>query len=197
MITGLALALAGTAMAGDVPDGRQARRMLFTGDATEVQYVEAAGLSETDRKIVHTLFGIDQFKALDVHYYASMAVSPGDGLQSAASNLAQNLHSPAAADAQALAACNKAKKAPQPCVVVARVLPRGWKPQPLSLNRDATEGIRDYLKGRGGKAMAISVSTPVWAVARGVGAGVAAMNECRRQASALDADDCELVIRDQ
>ncbi len=193
----LGLACAGAALAGDPPDGRAAQRMLFSASDSEVQIVENTGLSAADQKIVQTLFGIEQFKALNVSYYAAMAVSPGDGLQSAASNLAQNLHSPAAADAQALAACNKARKARTPCIVVARVLPKGWKPEPLSLNRDATQGIRDYRKGRGAKAMAISASTPVWAVAKGVGPGVAAMNECRRQAAKLGADDCAVVIRDK
>ena len=190
------VAVAGAAGADPLP-GKQAQRMLYSPSAGQPVIVAGSGLSDADQKIVKALFTIDQFKALNVSYYAAMAVSPGDGLQSAASNLAQNLHSPAAADAQALAACNRTKKAKTPCVVVARVLPKRWTPQGLTLNRDATEGVKAYRRDKGPKALAISASTPVWSMAQGFGAGTAALRECKRQAAAFEVDDCAVVIADK
>ena len=187
-----AVAAFGGMASAEPVDVRTAAGMLFPARGANTVIRPEAGLSEIDQKTLKVLFSQQNFP-----FYGAVAISPGDGLVAEPTNLAQNLHSPEAAGAAALAACNRLRKADTPCIIAAEVLPKGWEPRPLMLNRDATEGLRKvYRPGKGPKAMAISASTGVWSVAKGVGAGVAAMRECARQAEPLGATDCEVVIAD-
>ena len=172
-------------------DVRTAQKMLFSTRGVDVVVRDDAGLSEQDKKTIAVLFKQQSFP-----YYGAVAISPGDGLVAEPTNIAQNLHTPQAAQAAALAACTKLKKAAAPCVIVAEVRPKRWKPEPLMLNRDATEGIKVYKQGKGPKAMAISTSTGIWTVAKGIGAGIAATRECERQGAAQGVTDCQVVIAD-
>lgn len=195
MLAAMALVLAaGAATAGPV-DGRTARKMLFSATKTEVMVNRAAGLSAADMKIIEALFGLKQYKALGIRYYAAMALAPGDGLQSEATTLAQGLHSPQAARAQALAACNKAKKTAPGCVIAADILPRGYRARALTLSGPATGDMSIYRKGKGPKAMAASRAGNAYSIVRGVGAGVQAMRDCNARAAGLA--DCEVVIEDR
>jgi hypothetical protein len=213
-----ALAVAAGVARAEPVDGRAAERMLFSPKGFDVVMVPGSGLSATDQAVLAQLFKLKekdlklldqlpgvsaadrasakavfaQFK--DARYYGAVAAAPGDGLVAPGTQIAQNLHSPEAAAAAALRACNTLAKTT--CVVVAEVLPRRFKRQPLMLSAEATEGLKAYRKGKGPKAMAISAATNVWAVARGFGAGTGARRECERLASVLGASDCAVVIAD-
>lgn len=217
IVGGIAGLLATQVAAGPL-DGRAAGRALFSARTAAVVLVEGSGLSAQDQAVLGALFKLsekdlglldqmpgisaadrDSAKAVfrqfkESHYYGAVAAAPADGLVAPATQIAQNLHSPEAARAAALAACKT--RARSACVVVAEVLPRGYKPQPLTLSQTATAGLSLYRKGKGPKAMAISTSTDVWAVAKGFGAGTAARRECLRQAEPKGADDCVVVIAD-
>ena len=184
------LAAAGGALAAGPVSGNTARGMMLSTEGTTV-IRDDAGLSAKDKATLKVLFRQQSFP-----YYGAVAISPGDGLVSKATNAAQDLHSPAAAHAAALAACNKARTASTPCVVVADIVPRNYKPQPLTLNVEATKEMAKYRAMRGPKAMAISPATNAWAVARGQGAEATAREACNRKAGPLGAKDCEVVIRD-
>lgn len=183
--------LAGAAVAEPV-DGKTAAKMLFSPKGSQTVVRDDTGLSETDVKTLKIMFQSNSFP-----YYGAVAMSPGDGLVSEATNMAQNMHSPAAAAAAALASCNKVKKAKEPCIVVADVLPKRWQAEPLTLNQDATAALKDYRRGRGEKAMAISPATGAWSVAEGKNAALAATNDCLNKAQPLGAKDCVVVIADQ
>ncbi|MCR8723431.1 hypothetical protein [Frigidibacter sp. ROC022] len=217
IVGGIALLTAAQAVAEPL-NGRAAGRALFSARTSAVEIVKDSGLSAADQAILGTLFKLkekdlallDQLPGISAadresakavfsqfkesHYYGAVAAAPGDGLVAPATQIAQNLHSPEAARAAALAAC--AKLAQSPCVVVAEVLPRRYKPKPLTLSQSATEGFATYKKGKGPKALAISASTDAWAVARGIGAKIGARRECERLAEMKGADDCTVVIAD-
>lgn len=214
-----ALAALGAAgvQAGPV-DGRAADKMLFSARGFEVVMVAGSGLTAADQAVLWQLFKLkekdlkllDQLPGVseadrasakavfaqfrDARYYGAVAAAPGDGLVAPGTQIAQNLHSPAAAAAAALAACNRV--AASACEVVAEVLPKNYRPQPLTLNADATGALKSYRKGKGPKAMAISAATNVWAVAKGIGAKVGAVRECERLAAPLGVADCAVVIAD-
>jgi hypothetical protein len=193
MRSGLVMAVllaAGPAMAEPV-NVRAAEKMLFSPRGVQTLVRTDAGLSEVDVKTLQIMFKDNSFP-----YYGAVAVAPGDGLVSEATNLAQNLHTPQAAAEAALKACNAKRKTETPCVVAADVVPKGWKPQPLMLNQEATAGIRSYKQGRGPKAMAISLATGVWSIAKGPNAGTAAMNDCLNKAQPMGSTDCAIVIAD-
>ena len=82
-------------------------------------------------------------------------------------------------------------------MVAARTLPADYSAQPLQLSVDATRAFRDdYRPARAPKAMAISPDTGKWAIARGDGAGNAAVSQCNAQAATLGAQDCYVAIAD-
>lgn len=195
MICAAALVLTAGAAQAEPVDGGTARKLLFSPTKTEVAINRAAGLSQADLKIVDALFGLKQYKALGIRYYAAMALAPGDGLQSAATTLAQGLHSPQAARAQALAACNRAKKTAPGCVIAADILPRGYRSRTLTLSGPATGDMSIYRRGKGPKAMAASRSGNAYSIVRGIGAAVQALRDCNAKSAGLS--DCEVVIEDR
>jgi hypothetical protein len=187
----LAAALAAGGAQAEPVGVRTAEKMLFSTRNVQTLVRADAGLSEVDVKTLQIMFKDNRFP-----YYGAVAISPGDGLVSEATNLAQNLHSPQAAAEAALKACNAVRKAETPCVIAADVVPKGWKPQPLMLNQDATAGIRTYKQGKGPKAMAISPATGAWSIAKGPGADTAALNDCLNKAQPMGSRDCAIVIAD-
>jgi hypothetical protein len=186
--------LAGPATAEPV-DGKAAGKMLFSSKGFEILVRNDSGLSEIDLKTVAVLVTMDSFTA-SAAYYGAIAYAPGDGLASEATIMSSKLHTPEAAGAAALKACNAKKKSAADCQIIADVLPAKWSRQPLMLNVDATEGLKTYRKGRGPKAMAISPATGVWSIAKGPGADRAALNDCLAKAQPLGATDCAVVIAD-
>lgn len=186
--------LAGPAVAEPV-DGKAAAKMLFSPKGFEIVVRKDSGLSEADLKTVAVLVTMDAFTATAA-YYGAIAFAPGDGLASEATIMSSKLHTPEAAAAAALKACNAKKKSAAGCAIIADVLPKKWSPQPLMLNSDATEGLKTYRKGRGPKAMAISPATGVWSIAKGPGADRAALNDCLAKVQPTGATDCTVVIAD-
>ncbi len=188
----LAFCLIATAAQAQVLDQNTARKMLFSTRGHTIQV--SGGLSETDAKTIRALipFMAEQMRQ-PVKYFTSIAWSPDDGLVSDALQGAVNFHSTEASDSAAIAACNKARSAgARGCELAARVVPKGYKPQFLTLSSDATEGFnRAYRRARSPKALAISRATGAW----GIGAGDAsAIASCA--GDARGAGDCTVVIRD-
>ena len=186
--------LAGQAAAQPV-DGKTAQGMLFSPKGFEIVVRKDAGLSAVDLKTVNVLVKMDMFTA-SAAYYGAIAYAPGDGLASEATIMSSMLHSPEAAAAAALKACNAKRKAGPGCVIIADVLPQKWQRRALMLNRDATDAMRGYRRGKGPKALAISPATGVWSIAKGPGAARGAVNDCLARAQPLGASDCEVVIAD-
>jgi len=184
----LAAALFTPAAWAEPVDGNTARKQLFKPKGAQVEMIEQAFLSDQDKEILSQV-------ALQQTYYAAIAVSPDDGVISNATVAAANYHSTGPAQEAAKDACNDAKTGSAPCVIVALIRPKGWERQDLQLSVDGTNAYRkEYRKGRGEKAMAVSPSTGKFAVAKGTGAGPAAVVACNERA---DASDCSVVIEDK
>lgn len=170
-------------------DTRAAGKALFSPRAVSVELVPHEGLTETEMQIVGEV-------AKQQLYYAAVAYSPGDGLVHEATLGATNYHAIAPAEADALAACDARKEAEAPCVVVARVLPKGWKPGRFQLSQEATDGFRrTYRRTRDEKALAISPGSNAWSIATGAGAAEQAVSQCNEQTGAADSQDCVLAVQ--
>ncbi len=186
------LMIASTAGAGAEPvSGSDARKQLFDPAKRTIQV--SGKISGQDAAIVRALVPLmEQQLNRKLQYFGAVAMSPDEGFQSEASQSALNYHSVQAADAAALAACNKNRKSgARACVLAARILPEGYKPQPLMLSAAATNAVRKtYVRARSPKAVAASASTGAF----GVGTPPQALATCQRTAAA--AKDCEIVIQD-
>lgn len=182
-----ALTLTGAAMAEPV-DGKTAKKKLFKPKGTQVEMLAHSFLSDQDKSILVQV-------AEQQIYYAAIAVSPDDGVISNATLAAANYHSTGPAEVAAKAACNAAKTGSAACVIVALIRPSNWSQRDLQLSVDGTLAFRkEYRRGRGEKAMAVSPSTGKYAIAKGAGAGPAAVLACNERASA---SDCKVVIADK
>jgi hypothetical protein len=182
------MALAGQAGAQAV-DGATARKMVFKPKGVQVTIVAHDFLSEDDRKAL-------AYAAEQQPYYGAIAMSPSEGLISEATLAAANFHDVDSARAKALESCNAArKKGTRPCVIAAEIRPSGWEARPLSLSASATEALRkEYGRGRGEKALAISPSTGKYAVSKGAGAADTALASC---AATAGAGDCRIAVADR
>jgi len=188
IITGLALALGAAAAVAQPLDGRTARTQLFDPSGVEITLTRHDFLSEKDLTAL-------EFAARQQPYYGAIAVAPSEGILSAATVAAANYHDVDSAAAAALRACDSARKGGKRCVIAAEIRPIGWEPRPFALSADATEGMRKkYRPAKCPKALAISPSTGLWAVANGAGAEAAAVQSCARQAGA---GDCRVVVADR
>jgi len=183
----VALGLAGVAAAEPV-DGRTARKMMFKPTGVEVRIIAHDFLSEQDRKAL-------VFAAERQAYYAAIAVAPSQGLVAETTLAAANFHDIDSARQAALAQCDSVRKGGVPCVIAAEVLPKGWSARPLSLSASATVVLRkEYGRGGGEKALAISPVTGKWALEKGAGAAEAALASC---AAHKGATDCRVVVADR
>lgn len=186
LIYSLCAAVFATSANAQVADTKSAGSMLFPTKGHAIQV--SSKLSDQDRT---TIVGVIPLMAKQlnqpVRYYASIAYSPDDGLVHEALQAAMNYHTVAAADAAAVAACNKLRsRGAQSCRVAARIVPKGYKARPLTLSVEATEGFnRTYKKTKGDKALAISEATGAWGMGK---SDAAALSQCR-------AKDCKIVIR--
>lgn len=179
-----AIALATPAMA-EVLDTKSARAQLFPIKGYEVRV--SGKLSKADQRTVQALVPL-MAKRLNqpVRYYASIAYSPADGLVHEALQGALNYHTPDAADAAAISACNT-RKTKGNCAIAARVLPKGYGARSLTLSVDATAAFdRKFRRLSGPKAFAISPRSGAW----GYGATEAAAK------AACGASDCKIVIKE-
>lgn len=187
------LSLAAVAPAGADPvSGASAQRQLFSAKGALVKVFNLPMLSEQDKMVIGEL-GKQQ------KYYGAIAISPDEGLMSEPTLAAANYHSIPPAETAARAACDKRRKrGTARCVIAAHILPPGYdRPRALQLSADATAGLaRSYGKGSGPKALAISPLTGQWAMARGQGAGAAAVAECNRTATQNGARDCAVAVAD-
>ncbi|MDJ0629041.1 MAG: hypothetical protein QNJ44_12350 [Rhodobacter sp.] len=187
-------------------DGDEARRMLFQTRGFAVQMVEDSGLDGTHLDYIRALVKTREFKSA-AHYYGAIALSPAyfdrlatEGAAAALSGLFQvsdGLHSPDAASAVALDACNKARRQGEAkCELAARILPKRWKPRPVSLSSDATAAFTQYRRADAPKAFAVSRLSKAFSVVSGDGASETALDRCNRQAAAAGRPGCEIVIED-
>ncbi len=184
---GVAVLVAGVAAAAEPVDGKTARGMLYRGAAVEVESFPDDRLPAAHMAAIETV-------AAQQLYYAAVAVSPEDGVLSAATLAAANHHSTDAAEAAALAGCNAAREGATPCIIVALVRPRGWEPRAFQLGALASDAFRkEYRRGRGPKAFAISPETGEWAIAKGEGAESLAVEDCNGKAGT---GDCEVAVAD-
>lgn len=196
-LSGVALAIAlatglmvGVTSADAAPvSGQEAKGLLFAtkGYAMAV----SPRLSEAEQTLIRKIVELSQDQDQSLEYYASLAYSPDEGLQSQAFQAASGHHSVKAADAAAMAACNaKRASGTTACTVAARVLPSKFSERPLTLSRAATEAFGKDYPTQGG-ALAISPSTGGWTIARGGEATGKALDECNAKAGA---GDCAIVI---
>jgi len=200
--------MAAAGMAGADPiDEAAARKMLFARKGHAVALAEDTGLSELHMSFVKLLIVDPEFKRA-ARYYGAMALSPSvfevtaaEGITDRARSLVKfvgNYHSPAAADLAARSACDAARgRADAPCVVVARILPKRWKPdRALTLSQAATVNFRPYAKAKAPKAFAVSPGSPGFGLADGETAAETALATCNAQAARLGDPDCIVAIAD-
>ena len=194
-LTALAMALTISAAAAEPMDSRSARKLLFDPKGRLVEVSGLPGLSDEMNTLLKQAL---KASAADVRYYGAIAMVPDGGLESEATALAENFHSPAGAEAAALASCNARRaEGTSPCVIVARTLPKGYEPRGLELSVEATEAVRrDLRRARKPRALAVSEATGKWAIASGAGAVEAAVTACNRKAAAAGASDCRAVVAD-
>ncbi|MEL7105407.1 MAG: 5-aminolevulic acid synthase [Pseudomonadota bacterium] len=187
----LAVMLSAGAAKAEPMSGQAAAGLLFEPGTRSIQL--SSKIADRQRAMVGVLVPLME-KQLNqsVQYYGAFAISPDEGFQADSSQSALNYHSVAAADRAALSACNARRKSGSAqCVLAARILPEGYKRQPLSLSTHATRAFRQtYRQARAPKALAISAATGAF----GVGAPDAALQTCQREAGGVN--DCAIVIRD-
>lgn len=206
VISGVMMLMSGGLALAEPVDGATARKMLFSPKGVDLQVIEDSGLSKAQLTILDALLKGMNANGL-ANYYGAVAVSPTffdqmakDPGQAALAGLLQvteRLHTPAAAATLAMRACQKARKSRDgACVLAARIMPKKWTPQPVSMGVGATEAFRDYLKGKGPKAIAISANSGSYAIATGEGAAEKAMTTCNASAAKSGKPDCSVVIAD-
>jgi len=187
------LAIVAPALAQELPNLRQARRMIFAEQgAVQGEVIPHPSLSTTDLAILEQLVPTQK-------YYAAVAIAPDLGLMSEATIAAANYHDEANARAAALAACDAARlatvedadadeaAASTECTIVLVIRPEGWEPgRALQLNSDASAALRsDYRRLGRPRVMAISDSTGNWGMAADDAGALADCGET----------DCRAVVR--
>lgn len=191
-VTILAMLAAAPALAQQAVDGAQARRMLFSERRSELLIIQHPALGEAGAAALQL-----QQEALlaSIPYYGAVAMSPDDGLGAPATAATGNFHDRAAASAAALAECNGKRGAgTAACVVVAEVRPRGWQQRAVQLSQGATAYFRrEYGRGRGERAFAVSPTSGGFGIGKGAGAAATAVASCN---AATGAGDCRVVIAD-
>ena len=182
------LTVAGGAATAQPLDGRSARAMTFDVDGAEVRLTGTGGLSAAHADVIAQV-------AAQQPYYGAIALSPSEGLASEAAVAAASFHDVPSARAFALENCNARRKpGASACVIAAEIYPQGWEARDLQLSADASAALRkEYRRGFGAKALAISPATGKFAVAKGEGAQAQAVAACER---AAQSGDCAVVVAD-
>lgn len=187
-------------------DGNTARKMLFAPKGFAVAIEEASGLDARQIAYVRALVDDPQFKRV-ARYYGAMALSPTFFDRVLAGNagpetlalvkFTDGYNNPEAAAAAAMGACREALgPGDRPCVLAARILPRRWTPQPVSMSVFATAAFRGYRREKGPKAFAVSRGSKAYTMVAGEGARETALTRCNAQAAAAGSPDCEILIVD-
>ncbi len=184
---------------------KEAKRELFKGPKMSVQLLDMSAAEETTRAqaeaIAKSLISpkiAAQWASMgfSIGYYGAMAVMPDRPLSPKSMAISNNLHSPAAAQAAALAACN-AMDGPD-CIAVALILPKRYKPRDLTLSQAATAAFREsWERSVVPQYLAYSTSTGAFVLAKGPGADSAALESCNNQAGISGSDDCQIGIADE
>ncbi|PRY26510.1 hypothetical protein CLV78_101608 [Aliiruegeria haliotis] len=190
-IIALAVALALTApmATAQTVDSRSAKKMLFGTSGSSAQMGQAGFVDDAVAKAIKKA-------ASQIPYYGAIAVSPGEPVSSNLMSTMANYHSAEAAQQAALANCNSRRTVGKPCVVIATITPKRFKPRGLTMSVEATKAFgKDYRRLKSPKGMAISPSTGVFGYDRGDGGR--AVSRCNAAAAAKGAQDCRLVISDQ
>jgi len=187
----LAVSVSAVFGAGDVLDGKSAKKMLFAYKGSEFVIVPQDFIGDADTAMLNTMAGMTEFKS--VLYYGAIAASPNDGLAHKATVATSNHHTFDAAEQAALTECNGLRSGTAKCVVVAHITPKKYTAQIFQLSASATAAFKKtYLRGRGPKALAISPSLGSYAVSKGDGAADAAIAACATDG----AKDCQVVVQD-
>ncbi|WP_107498511.1 5-aminolevulic acid synthase [Thalassobius sp. I31.1] len=196
MSAGLVMAFTNLAFAQDTMDARSARGQLFDHRGGEVVLLPNDVLTEEQQGQLSQMGGA-------IPYYGAIAVAPDEGFLSEANQAAANHHSIASAEKAALAACNRARSTESRCVIVMHFLPRNYEAgRGLEMSQTATEAFREYRRGRGEKAFAISASTGAFSLQGGENAEARANEMCNSRSDADSgaliprATDCYTAIRD-
>jgi hypothetical protein len=150
-----------------------AAAQLFAPDGSQVAVI-AGALPDDQARLLATA-------SAGQPYHGAIAISPDEGLMSAATVAAVNHHTVEAAAAQALAECTAKASGAAPCVIAAVIRPAGWAARPLTLSADATRAV-DGLRG----ALAISAATGKF----GTGA------DAQAALAACGVADCAVAIAD-
>jgi hypothetical protein len=174
------------AVSADVLTGKAAKKALYSGDEVAVQVMKQAFFVDNQAEILATA-------AAQQPYYGAIAVSPKEGLMSEATIAAVNYHSVEAASVVALTGCDAARKGEVPCVIVALIRPEGWEARPVQMSSEATAAFRKDYGGKGA-ALAVSMTTGSWSMAKGTNAADEALSACASKLTG--ANDCKVIIAD-
>ncbi|MFV0359014.1 5-aminolevulic acid synthase [Tropicimonas sp.] len=190
--TGLAIALAlltpAIALAQPV-ESRAAKKMLFSERGAEVVVADVDFLDDSAKTALKQAAG-------QIPYYGAIAVSPGEPTSANLMSTMANFHTSEAASAAALANCNARRTSGGPCVVIATVLPKRYRPEALTMSLQATQAFnKQYRKMKEPKGMAISPTVGAYGYDRGDGGR--AISICNAAAAREGASDCRLVVADQ
>lgn len=185
---GLAVLVAGPALAQELPSVRDARHQIFAryGDMA-VEVVPHDSLNPAEITLLERLVSDNILP--DMAYYGALAIAPDAGLANPETTVAVgNFHDEANARAAALERCEAARSGGAPCAVVAVIRPEGWEPgRDLQLSSAATAGLWGELRTMARpRVMSISPATGNW----GVGASAEAAN------AACGAPDCRPAVAD-
>lgn len=179
------LMLAMTVSANAQPiTGKAAKKALISPKGAEVSILAAARLPENQATALAQV-GAEQ------PYFGAIAISPDEGLMSAATFAAVNYHNVEAASIAAVAECDSNKTGKTGCVVAALITPKGWTAGGFQLSREATMAFRDSYPKKSG-ALAISNLTGVFGLAEGADAAEGAVAACAGKSA--KAVDCTVVI---
>ncbi|MGB0968849.1 MAG: 5-aminolevulic acid synthase [Halocynthiibacter sp.] len=194
LLAGLSVLLTGgVVLAQSAPvDSRTARGQLFDRNGGQVMVFEQDFLNAQQIAQLSATGGA-------IPYYGAVAMAPDEGMLSETNQAAGNHHSVEAAETAALTACNAARSGGRACVVVMHFLPDDYEAgRAIQLSQSATDAFRQFRRGRGEKAFAISPSTGSFAFEKGDGAGDAAISACSVGSGAGNAaaTDCYTAIVD-
>ena len=181
-----AIALFASAALAAPLTGNDARNQLFDPASVEVKVLDLPFLSDQDKQVLPQI-------AADQRYYGAIAFGPDDGLLSESLAGAFNFHDVASASAAAVKDCETRRTGNAACQVVLELRPKGWAPdRAISLSGDATVAFdAQYRKAKSPKAMAVSPSTGLFAVATDAAAPGTAQAQCDALAQA---GDCTVVL---
>lgn len=131
--------------------------------------------------------------AKQFNYYGALAVSPGDPADTGSAVAVANYHSPQDAQRAALASCNAKRTSGGACVIVATVVPRGYRSGVPTLSEEAVDALKgDFRRMDSPKALAISPSTGFFGIARGDGGR--ALSTCAARAAEQGQSDCRIFV---